>query len=480
MANLKKNFFYNSILAVSQVLYPLISFPYVARVLNPEGIGILSFVDSFCRYFMLIAALGIPIYGIREIAKVKKSKNGVSKLFSELLLIHIISTILISLVFGILVFNIEKLRIHKELYFVGIVGVISNVFIVEWYFQGIEKFKFITTRNLFIRLFSTLLIFICVKESTDLIKYYVIMTSVSVLNAVVNFTYAAKELKIHFIFDIKNILKKHFKPLLYIFVSLAFISIYTLLDIIILGLLSDNRAVGIYSTAMKIAKIPIIFISALSTVLLPKLSEYSLDENRLVFIGLINKSIKIIYFFSIPVMILIIGLADNIINIFVGYEYFESYYLLQFFSVLSLLLGISNICGFQILTTLSKDKYFTYCVGIGMITSILLNFLLIPRMNFYGAAIANILSEVIVTYLTYFFAKKIVDINLNFLYFIKQIFVSIPLILLIILSKYFISSDLFIIVSVSSLSLLYFAIIQFYLLRDEIVVNLNVFLKRVI
>lgn len=479
MSKIKINFIYNSILAISQVLYPLITFPYVARILNPEGIGILSFVDSISKYFMLIGALGIPIYGIREIAKYKNSKSNLNSVFSELFLIHSIFTIITLLIYILVVFNIDKLQEYRSLLLLGITNLISNIFIVEWYFQGTENFKYITTRNIVVRFLSTILIFLFIKHASDLNKYYIIMITVPILNALINFRYVLKEVSLKFNLSLIIIsIQKHIKPLLYIFISMSFISIYTILDTIILGILTDNKSIGIYSAAMKFAKIPVMFIGALSLVLMPKLSQYNDNGKSNEFIKLIEKSIRFIYFISIPIIFIIIGLSNNIIHVFVGDEYTESVFLLQVSSVLTLLLGLSNIFGFQILTTMSKDKYFTLCVGIGTISSIILNLICIPFFRIYGALFANIVSELLVTFLTYYYAKKFIKFNPNLKYFIRLILISFPILLVIILVKKFIYLDL-IIISISFLLIfIYYYLVNYFIFKDEILFDFNNFLKK--
>lgn len=159
MSSIKRNFIFNIILSVTQVLFPLITFSYVARVIAPIGIGTVSFVESICRYAMLVAALGIPVYGVREVAKIKGDNKKMSELCSELIFIHFLATLLVSIVYIIVVMNSDKLFQHVDYYILGFVMVLSNVFIIEWYFQGIGDFKFITIRTLLVRLATTISVF---------------------------------------------------------------------------------------------------------------------------------------------------------------------------------------------------------------------------------------------------------------------------------------------------------------------------------
>ncbi len=283
----------------------------------PTGIGEVTFVESICRYIILFSALGIPIYGVREIAKVKNEKNKLNKLFTELIIIHFAITILISSLFAILIYLTPILNKNVEFYFLGLFLILSNVFIIEWYFQGVGQFKFITIRNLIVKSILTIFVFIVVKDRNDVLAYFSLIVLTSILNAVVNFIYASRTVELDFSINVSE-LKQHLKPLLYIFSSIAFISIYTLLDTIMLGFMTDDRIVGLYSTGLKVSRIPMLFIGALGVVLIPKLSEH-FHHNRLEdFNFLINKSIKVVITFSIPIIFLLYSLSDTIVVSFAG------------------------------------------------------------------------------------------------------------------------------------------------------------------
>lgn len=472
LSKTKINFLYNFLHAISQVLFPIILFPYVARVLTPEGLGIFSFVESVNKYFVLFAALGIPIYGIRQISKVKKCKESQGRVFSELLTVHILFSAIVIIIYLFLVYSIDKLYVYRPFFWLGISTILANIFSVEWYFQGVEDFKFITIINIFLRLLSILLIFIFVNSPEDLYNYFYILFLTPILSSVINFGYAFQRLKISFDFNFVELFKTHLKPLFYIFISLSLITIYTLLDNVILGFLTDNRSVGIYSTALKFAKIPIVFIGVLSTVMLPKLTNLVSNGDDLEFRKVINKSISMVYFISIPILFTLIGLSHNIIFAFVGRDYVDSIILMRFFSVSTLLIGLSNLFGFQILTSLSKDKYFTLSVGIGTISSLTINILTIPYFNIYGALFANLFSEVLVTFVTYRLAKRFVDIKLNLIYFLKLFAICSPIIPLIFVLNIFVMNDFLVIILSFITIAIYYSLINFFFLKDELIVDL--------
>ncbi len=478
MSSIKQNFIYNALLSLSQVVFPLITFPYVARVILPTGIGEVTFVESICRYVILFSALGIPIYAVREIAKVKNEKEKLNKLFTELIIIHFSITIFISLLFVMLIYLIPLLNNNKEFYILGLFLILSNVFVIEWYFQGIGQFKFITIRNLIVKTILTILVFIVVKDKSDVITYFSLIVITSILNAVVNFVYALRTIKLDFSSNL-NDLKRHFKPLFYIFSSIAFISIYTLLDTIMLGFMTNERTVGLYSTGLKVSRIPMLFIGALGVVLIPKLSEY-FHHNRLDdFISLINKSVKFVITFSVPTLFLLLSLSDTIIVSFAGSNFIAAGSVLKILSLLSLLIGLSNIFGLQILTPMGQDKYLTFSVLIGMVISLGLNLILIPIYKEKGAAFSNIIAETAVTIATIFFARKFIKFTIDWKFVFKTIIYAIPLFFIpIFVSRYVISEIQLTIISIV-LSGIYFLPIQLFVLKNELFIDLkNKILKK--
>lgn len=468
----KKNFAYNTILSLSQVFFPLILFPYVARVILPVGIGEVSFVESICRYAILFSGLGIPIYGVREVAKCKNDSIKLNRLFSELIFIHLALTLLVLIIYGIFIYSFSQLYQSIHFYHIGFLMIFSNVFVVDWYFQGISEFKFITIRNLIIRTALTIAVFLLVKNKEDGIVYFSIIVLTAVLNAIVNFFYAKKTITFNFTFNWQSI-KKHFVPLFFIFSSIAFISIYTLLDTIMLGFLSNQKSVGIYTTALKVSRVPMTFIGALGVVLIPKLSEYFQENDKTEFNRLINKSINFVITFSVPSILILISSSSLIIEFFAGKDFIEASSVLKILSVLSLLIGISNVFGMQVLTPMSKDKYLTYSVVFGTVLSLLLNFLLIPVYKEIGAAISNIIAETAVTVATIYFANKFISIRLDYVFILKTIIISLPILLISSLVHKVSGNPIVILVLTFIITFLYYLLMQLKVIKNVLLLDLS-------
>jgi O-antigen/teichoic acid export membrane protein len=472
LSSVQKNFIYNALLSLSQVVFPLITFPYVARVILPSGIGQVAFVESICRYAILFAALGIPIYGVREVAKLKNEGDKLNKLFTELIVIHFVITIVILGLFLMIIFFIPALYDNIEFYLFGAMWVLSNVFMVEWYFQGIGKFRFITVRNVIIKTIFTILIFFVIKEKDDVVIYFFLLVLTLIVNAVVNFINAFRNISFDFTVSL-NSLKRHFKPLLFIFSSIAFISIYTLMDTIMLGFMTDEKAVGFYSTGLKVSRIPMMFVGALGVVLIPKLSEHFHSGNDEEFKRLINKSINFVITSSVPIAFVLFSLSDSIIITFAGIDFIESGTVLQILSVLSLLIGLSNVFGLQVLTPMGKDKYLTYSVLIGMIISLSLNFILIPIYKEIGAAFSNVVAEIAVTIATIYFAMRFIKLKIDYGFIWKTVVFSIPLLFIATLVSRYFAESIVIIISTVIFSFIYYIPIQLYLVKNELLIEIK-------
>lgn len=473
MSSIKKNFIYNVFLSLSQVIFPLLIFPHLARIILPAGIGAVSFVENFCRYFMLLSALGIPLYGVREIAKSNSDKSKQAKIFFELVLVHLVFTFLSSIIYFVIIFHVNQLYQYYDYYLVGSLMLFSNVFMVEWFFQGIENFKFITIRNLFIRLILMACVYIFIREKSDAFLYFLFTCLVSFVNAFINFSKALHYFKgVKFKIALSSIIK-HLKPLVLIFSSIVFISLYTLMDTIILGFLANEDSVGFYNMAMKIARVPMLFIGALGVVLVPKLSDAIKTNNIILFNNFIQKSISFVFTIAIPTTFFIITCSDEIILVFAGSNFLASSKILKILSVLGILVGLSNIFGLQILTPMSKDKYLTLAVFFGTVISLALNFILIPILKEFGAAISNIIAELVVTFCTILFASKFIKVKFDFKFLLFNILSSLPILFIYNFLSFLHLSAITVLCITTILYIPLFIIIQIYLIKNSHIIELS-------
>ncbi|MDY0907198.1 flippase [Pedobacter sp. CFBP9032] len=421
MSVLRKNIAFNTLLSISQILFPLITFPYASRILGPAGMGAINFADNIITYFLIFSALGIPMYGVREIAKVKGDPIALGKVFSELILIHLITSLLSVVALLVLSLSTQRLLANFQLYQIGMAILLGNVFIAEWFFQGIEKFKYIALRTVLIRLFTIVLLFVLVHSVKDLNTYYALNLVATVFAAVTNMYSISKIIKVSF----RNLaFKHHLKPLLVIFSNSIITTIYLVFDSIILGFLTSNIHVGYYASAMRISKLSMVVIGVLSAVLLPRLTIAFKEKNWEEAKMLLHKSINFVMFLSIPIAIGTFCLSEEIIRLFAGDQYLPAVGALQILSFIVIFVGMAQVFANEILLPLHHERKILYASLFGMVVSLGLNFLLIPHFKESGAAITSLTTEFTVSMVLFYFSFKLFKLNFPWLESIQAICTS--------------------------------------------------------
>ncbi|MXV17383.1 flippase [Hufsiella ginkgonis] len=403
MVSVKKNLVYSILLSLSQLLFPLVTFPYASRVLLPRGIGAVSFADSFTQYFILFASVGLPLYGVREVSKAKDDRVKLDRLFSELMLISLGFTLLYLVVYIACIFTVPKLYSSRELYFVGCCILLSNAFMIDWFYQGLENFSFIVKRTLVLRCLIVAGMFVWVREPADMVIYYALTLAAFAGGAAVNQLYALKWVT----FTLTGLdFKKHLKPMLYIFASSVFISVYTIMDTIILGFLTNDTVVGYYSASARISKISLVVIGALGTALVPRLaavfSQGHAEEAR----KLLATSASYVITLSVPLSIGTWVMAPELVSMFGGAAFMPSVSSLRIFAIVVIILGFAQIYSNQLLIPLNKEKFILRSVLAGVLVNLVLSFALIPRFKHDGAAFANVATEAVVTVMMAWYAAK--------------------------------------------------------------------------
>lgn len=422
MSGLKKNIVFNTLLSVSQILFPLVTFPYASRVLGPEGMGAVNFADNFITYFLIFSALGIPLYGVREIAKVKHDSNALGRVYSELIFIHLVTSVISILILLVISLSNDKLFANFQLYQIGMAILLGNVFITEWFFQGIEKFKYIAIRTVLIRLFTIILLFALVHTAADRNTYYALNLVATILAAATNMYSVSKLVKISF----KNLsLKHHLKPLFIIFSNSVITTIYLVFDTIILGFLTGDVYVGYYSASMRISKISLAVIGVLSAVLLPRLTIAFKAENWEEARVLLHKSINFVVFLSIPIAMGTYCLSEEIIRLFAGQKYLPAVSSLQILCFIVVFVGMAQVFAHQILLPLHQERKILYASLFGVFVSLSLNFLLIPIYKQNGAAISSLATECSVTLLLFFFSFKLFKVKFPFIETLQAVVTSV-------------------------------------------------------
>lgn len=404
MASIKRNFAYNVLLNVSRVIFPLITAPYISRVLEPDGIGLFNFANTYAGYFALFAVLGIPTYGIREVAKIHDDKAALTKLVSELISVSFITTFIVTLIYVTSIFLIGQLDDNRVLFLVSGFLLYFAPFRIDWFYSGLEQFKYITLRTVVIRTVSIICIFIFVRTKSDLLIYVILNVCGTICGDVWNYVKLLRSgIKPRLTFVG---LKKHLSPLFILFASSIAISIYTVLDTLMLGFMTDYQQVGYYNNAMHLSKAVLIIVTSLSAVAIPKMSQYGQAHEYGKVNDLANKSYSAVSFLAIPSAIGLCCLAPTFVPLFFGSEFGASVVPLMILSFLIVAIGLNNLSGVQILIGMGHDKLFLYSVLCGTVFNFVLNLALIPFMGAIGASMSSVFAEFLILGVTLWFVYR--------------------------------------------------------------------------
>lgn len=396
----------NSFLSVSSIIFPLITFPYVSRILLPVGTGKVSFATSIITYFAMFAQMGIPTYGIRACAKVRDNKEKLSRTVQEILIINLILSFIVYILFFVALFTIPKLNEDKTLFIVMSFTIIFNTIGVEWLYKALEQYTYITIRSLIFKIIALIAMFILVKVQSDYIIYGGITIFASVGSNIYN------------IFNVKKLIiirpvgqynfKQHIKPILVFFAMSVAVTVYTNMDNVMLGFMKTDEDVGYYNAAVKIKIVLASIISSLGTVLLPRVSYYIEKGNVEEFGRIAKKSINFVMVLAFPLMIYFMIFARNVILLLSGKEYLNSVVPMQIIMPTILFIGLTNIMGIQMLVSLGKEIQVLWSEVYGAAVNFILNLFLIPPMASSGTAISTLIAEIVVFIIQFIYLKDIV------------------------------------------------------------------------
>ncbi len=390
--SIAKNYIYNLIYQMLLILLPLVTTPYLSRVLGAEPIGIYGYTISIVTYFILFGTLGVAMYGQREIAYIQEDEEKRSKAFWEIIIIRSI-TLSISIILFYLIYG--RTGEYALYYRILIIQLLANVFDISWFFQGLEEFDKTVIRNLIVKLLSLVLIFTTVRAPEDLWKYFAIYVGAELLGNTTLWLYLPRYLKR---VSIKKLeLKKHVKPILSLFIPQIAIQIYTVLDKTMIGnITKDMTEVGYYEQAQKIVKAALTILTSLQTVMNSRIANAHANKNEKEIKECLKTSFNFLWFLSIPMMFGIIAVVTKFVPWYYG-EGFEGVIpILIATSPILIVIGISGITGSQYLVQIGKQKAFTKSVTIGAIVNIIFNFILIRNFGGIGAAIASVIAEITV------------------------------------------------------------------------------------
>lgn len=415
----KKNFIYNFSYQILIMILPLITTPYVSRVLGADGVGIQSYTYSIVSYFVLFTMLGINNYGNRSIAMARDDRTSLSKEFINIYLVQFMMAVIMIILY--IIYIIFVVTDNKTIYIIQLIYILSAMLDINWFFFGMEKFKLTVVRNVIIKILSVFSIFIFVKDSKDIYIYSLILALSNLLGQVVLWKYIGKYVRVVSI-NIKEVVN-NIKPILILFIPVIAISIYKIMDKIMLGATSNMDQVGFYENSERIINIPMGVIVALGTVMLPKMSNlYAKGKNNDIE-KYISLSLDFIMFMAYGAMFGLIGISPILIPIFLGNDFSSCVEIVSLLSVTILFLAWANVIRTQFLIPRKKDKIYIISTILGAVVNLIINILLIKKYGAIGATIGTILAEVTVAIFQSIMIRK--EINI-IKYFSRTVFYIIP------------------------------------------------------
>lgn len=392
--SIKRNFMMNAILTISGFVFPLITFPYISRILLPIGTGRLDFAQSLINYFSMFVMLGIPTYGIRACAQVRDDKDKLSRVAHELLFINLLmSVIAYAFLAGALLF-IPRLFAERALYVIVSADILFTAIGMEWLFKALEQYTYITIRSVIFQAIAVAAMFLLVHKQEDYVLYGAISVLAASASNVLNVFYARRYIYLHPIGGYN--LKRHAKPVWIFFAMATATTIYTNLDTVMLGFMTGDAEVGFYHAAVKIKLILVAMVTSLGNVLLPRVSYYVQQKQYEAFQTVCKKAIRFVFLAAAPVTLYFILFAKNGIFLLSGTAYAGAILPMQLIMPTVLLIGLTGIMGIQVLVPLGKEKMVLYSEIAGAVTDLILNWIFIPKMGAAGAALGTLIAEAVV------------------------------------------------------------------------------------
>ncbi len=398
------NFIMNSIFTVSSILFPLISFPYVSRILGPEKIGSVSFANSIVAYFLIIAQLGIPVYGVKACAQVRDDKETLSRVFSEIFCLNLIACLVAHIAFFAAVIFIPRMADLKLLFLIAGSSILLNMIGVQWFYQGLEKYSFITTCSVIFRVISLVLMFLLIKNPDDAAIYAGLHVLSTYGYCILTFIFLHRYVKIPKLSTLN--LKQHLRPIFSFFAMSVSITVYTNLDTAMLGFMKSDLDVGYYTTAVRVKSLLVTFLSSLGTVLLPRTSFYLEKGLKEEAERLSKNALHFIFMLSLPMCVYFMLFSKETVMIIAGSEYIASITPMILIMPTLVFIGLTNIMGMQMLVPAGKEQTVMYSTIAGAIVDVILNLILIPRLASTGAALGTVAAELTVLIVQYTVLKK--------------------------------------------------------------------------
>jgi O-antigen/teichoic acid export membrane protein len=408
--SLAENYIYSVIYQIISVIIPFITVPYISKILGAEGIGINAYTASIVAYFALFGTLGIGLYAGRSVAYVRDDRKRLSQIFWSIFLLQF-TLCVVSFVLCI-IFTTVFADKYRLIQIIQSLNLLAAAIDISWLFVGIEDLKKLVVRSILIRILGIFCIFAFVRDSGDLWVYTAISTFSLIFGQLVMWAYLYKVVDKYKV-GYKDVIV-HLRPSLELFLPQIAIQIYLVLNKTMLGALVSNQEVGFYESADKIVKMSLAFLTATSSVMLPRVANSFARGEKDKIRQYVYVILNFVTYLAIPMTFGLIGISGRFVPWFLGNEFLKTSTLIIILSPAVIFIAWSNVIGFQYMIPTGKTREFTISVVAGAAINFILNILLIRRMYSVGSAIATVAAEVAVTVIQFFLVRK--DIKLMALY----------------------------------------------------------------
>jgi O-antigen/teichoic acid export membrane protein len=441
---MKKSFSLNAILNILKtslgMIFPLVTFPYVSRILLVENVGKVNYAMSIISYFSLIAALGIQIYAIREGSRLRENKNELNRFVSEVYSINVITSVFAYILLSILILFTDMFNSYHNLLWIMSLIIPLTLIGSDWINSIFEDYLYITIRTIVFQLISLFMIFLLVKEQSDYTWYALCIVISSAGSGLVNYFYTKKYCNKQFIFN--NNFRKHMIPILVLFSTSVASTLYSSADITMLGIMINDYSVGIYSTAGKVYNIFKQILFAIVVVGLPRFSYMFAKKTKDQYEKMANNICDILVILAVPLVAGMVILSGNIVNVLAGKEYGDATLTLQIKSFAILFAIFAYFFMQLVLLPAKKESLIMKATIFVGIINILVNIVLIPRFQENGAAFTSVISEALICIIVLFISRKIVNVKFNITNLWQSILSTGCMVVVLQLSVHFIDNDI--------------------------------------
>lgn len=426
--SLAKNSIFNMAYKGFTAAFPLITTTYISRVLLPEGVGKVAYANTIVSYFVLLASLGLPTYGVKAIAQNNDTKEERSRTFFELFFINLIATLLCIAAYFLFVNHFSHFADRKALFNVMGLMLVLNIFNIDWFYQGMEEYSYIAIRSFMVKVASFVLMLIFVRNTEDYLLYALILCIATAGNNLFNVVQLRKYITASVLFFKKKQMaaakldmRQHMRPVLILLASTIATEIYTMLDTLMLEYYHGESYVGYYSNGVKIVRMTYTVVIALVAVFYPRVSMYYKQKKQLECNALLSKGTKILLLLGMPCTAGLILTAEYIVPLLFGEAFLPTVRTLQILSILVLVFSIAYFLGHMILTATGMEHLILRATIAGAVSNAIANFVLIPSFKQDGAALASVLSELIVTAILLWYARKYYILQIGRSYMVSML-----------------------------------------------------------